>query len=477
MARFNVKVKPMIFLISVMFAQQALASGYHFGTQSVTAQSTANAAAAEAANASTIFTNPAGLTHLPNHQISGTLNLVAPYIKYSNAQAQYYRGGEVSGKDNGKITDDLVLAPHLYGAYKLNDKVTLGLGVYVPFGSETEYDQDSKLRYNLNQLGLKTFGIEPVVSFKVADKHSIGVGLIAQYSKANMRKYADWSAGYNDATLTALAQAGRVPTTNRDAFAGYATVKGDDWGFGYHLGWLYDVNDRTRIGASYRSAVKHNLSGTADWNAEGAVAKQLYNQAIGLPISQGGSGYVDGEKASIRITTPESASIHAMHKATDKLNLYGDVTWTRHSRFQKGDMIYENQKRTPEYSTTGITSNSTSMVPKWRDTFKVAVGGSYQLTNPLQIRAGIAFDQSPVRSAETRLNTLPDGNRIWYSAGIKYDFKKGHSLDVAYSHIHINDTSFVADKASGNTVDSKGTTSANFKNYANILGLQYTYQF
>lgn len=468
MARFNVKVKPMIFLISVMFAQQALASGYHFGTQSATSQSTANSAAAEAANASTIFTNPAGLTHLPNHQISGTLNLVAPHISYSNAQAQYYRGGEVSGSDNGKITADIVPAPHLYGAYKLNDKVALGLGVYIPFGSETEYDQDSKLRYNINRLGLTTVAVEPVVSFKVADKHSVGVGLIAQYSKAKLRKYADWSAGVPQLPPT-------IP--NRDAMAGYANVKGDDWGFGYHLGWMFDASERTRIGASYRSAVKHTLTGTADWNAEGAVAQRLFNTTIGLPMSEGGNGYVKGEGASIAITTPESASIHAMHKATDKLNLFGDVTWTRHSRFNQADLIYENMKRTPEYATTGITSNTTSITPKWRDTFKVAVGGSYQLTNPLQIRAGIAFDQSPVRSAETRLNTLPDGNRIWYSAGIKYDFKKGHSLDVAYSHIHINDTSFVADKASGNTVDSKGTTSANFKNYANILGLQYTYQF
>lgn len=42
--------------ISLALAQHAAASGYHFGTQSVGAQSTANAAAA--ADASTLFYNP-----------------------------------------------------------------------------------------------------------------------------------------------------------------------------------------------------------------------------------------------------------------------------------------------------------------------------------------------------------------------------------------------------------------------------------
>lgn len=46
------------------WAQHAAASGYHFGTQSVTAQSTANSSTAEAADASTLFYNPAGLPRI-----------------------------------------------------------------------------------------------------------------------------------------------------------------------------------------------------------------------------------------------------------------------------------------------------------------------------------------------------------------------------------------------------------------------------
>ena len=196
--KFNHKIKPLALFLSVIYTQYAMASGYHFGTQSVTAQSTANAAAAEADNASTIFSNPAGLAYLDKNQVTATLNLVMPTIKYSNAKAYYYQGSEVSGQDNGKITKDAVFAPHAYGAYKLNDRTTLGLGIYIPFASKTEYSKDSKLRYNFNQLGLTTVDIEPSIAFKVTPKHSIGAGLIAQYSKAELRKYSDWSARYTD---------------------------------------------------------------------------------------------------------------------------------------------------------------------------------------------------------------------------------------------------------------------------------------
>ena len=55
-------IKLSTILITAGIAAQAHASGYHFGTQSVSSQATANSSAAEAADPSTIFYNPAGLT-------------------------------------------------------------------------------------------------------------------------------------------------------------------------------------------------------------------------------------------------------------------------------------------------------------------------------------------------------------------------------------------------------------------------------
>ena len=52
-------------------AMNANASGYRFGSQPVSGQGTADANSAEAADASTIFANPAGLTRLDGILLEG----------------------------------------------------------------------------------------------------------------------------------------------------------------------------------------------------------------------------------------------------------------------------------------------------------------------------------------------------------------------------------------------------------------------
>lgn len=461
-------IKTSTLVVALALAQQAAATGYHFGTQSVTSQSTANSSAAEAADASTIFYNPAGLTHLEDNQITGALNFVLPNVEYHDAKAFHRASGvEVQGSKSGEITDTVVVAPHVYGSYRLNERVTLGLGVYVPFGSASEYERDSVLRYNMNQLGLTTIAIEPVLAYKANEKHSFGVGLIGQYSDAKLRKFADIGDS-------------RGAPGMADAFA---DVHGDDWGFGYQLAWMYDVNDRVRVGVNYRSKVEHDLTGSAKWQPANEQARALQNRVFGeagIPVA----GYATNEGAHVKIITPESLSLHGMYRATDKLNLFGDVTWTRHSRFNVANLMFENKKMvSQEDNGAPRMRDTTQILPNWRDTYKIALGATYQVNEPWQLRAGFAFDKSPIRNAKSRLNTLPDGNRMWFSIGARYTPSKKHVFDFAYSHIHINDTSINNAAASSDengrltSVDSKGSSSAKFNNYANILGVQYTYKF
>ena len=132
-------------------------------------------------------------------------------------------------------------------------------------------------------------------------------------------------------------------------------------------------------------------------------------------------------------------------------------------------------------------SNHTYLKPNWKDTFKVAVGASYQYSDPLQLRFGVAYDQSPVRSANDRLSTMPDNDRIWFSVGAKYDINKQNTIDVGYSYLYIKNadanvngwcgSSAAAGADANNCVSSRTNGSAKFKSNAQILGMQYTYRF
>ncbi|MFC3627602.1 OmpP1/FadL family transporter [Vogesella amnigena] len=443
-----------------------LASGYHFGTQSVSSQSTANASAAEAADASTIFYNAAGMTKLEGTNFSGALNLVAPSVEYSNATGNYTTAGTprpigaaISGANSGKITEDLVAVPHLYLTHKLTDRVVAGLGIYVPFASETEYQRNSVLRYNLNATSLKTIDFNPTVAFKLNDQHSVALGLTAQYAKAHLRQYANFGSGLGA----------------NGVYDGFADVDGDDWGYGYNLAWLWDVDANTRIGVNYRSEIEHNLSGTAKWQ-RGTDALLGAGGAPGVVSNLVKSLFPDEEAASIKITTPESLSLHAMRKLDPKVTLFGDVTWTKHSRFSSAQLKYATSKAAAGQSDT------TYLNPAWKDTYKISLGGAYQYSDALQLRTGVAYDKSPVPDDDHRLATLPDNDRIWLSFGGRYNLNKASSIDFAYSYIFIKDAKANVDgrcltQGQSTCVSSQTVGTAEYDSHAQILGVQYNYKF
>ena len=461
-------------LLATAFSAQAWASGYHFGTQSVSSQSTANSSSAEAADPSTLFHNPAGLTKLEGTQVSINVNLVAPSVKYSDAEA-YYPGTNqpVQGATSGNIRPkSIVVAPHFYLSHRLNDNLALGLGMYVPFGSGTEYQHDAVLRYNLNELSVKTIAIQPTVAYKINDRHSVALGLVAQHTTANLRQYANFGAF--------------LPGRPNGFADGYASVEGSDWGFGYNLAWLWDVNDSLRLGANYRSKVSHNLRGDAEWKLVGAAFQTPMGGALSNAIRA--NGYAESEAANVRIVTPESLSLHGMYKLTPRWSLYGDATWTRHSRFNRAELNFGNSKAVanPQNPAAPARSNQTILTPQWRNTYKLSLGASYQITDPLQLRFGIAYDQSPVRGANTRMSTLPDADRLWFSFGGKYDINQQHSLNLAYSYVHVKNTSANVNGWCGGTASGPGSQacvssrthgSAKFRSHSHILGLQYTYKF
>ena len=389
------------------------------------------------------------------------------------------------------------------------------------------------------------------MAYKLNDRHSFAVGLVAQHTKAELRQYANFgpavagslntqaqaaaangvtaqnvgallqsaTAGVNQlqagiaateaaggdasalrtqltavqAQQTQLAQAQALYNTLATATAtspvgngaadGYAKVKGDDWGFGYTLAWLWDINDRARVGVNYRSKIDHTLKGDGEWHLVGTA---FQDPALGETIQQGirDRGYAAKEDASVKITTPESLSVHGMYKIDPKWNVFGDVTWTRHSRFNQADLMWGNTKDVAADESGNSRSNTTTLTPNWRNTYKVSLGASYQYSEPLQLRFGVAYDQSPVKNANYRMSTMPDNDRIWLSLGAKYDINKQHAVNVAYSHIFIkNATANVNGYCGGSSatevacVSSKTNGSANYKSSANILGLQYTYKF
>ena len=70
----------------------------------------------------------------------------------------------------------------------------------------------------------------------------------------------------------------------------------------------------------------------------------------------------------------------------------------------------------------------------WEDSWRYALGMTYQLAPQWQLRSGIAYDRSPV-PADRRTISIPDSDRVWYSAGVGYQIDRHLSLDLGLTLI------------------------------------------
>lgn len=237
--------------------------------------------AAVAADASTIFFNPAGMTMLPDRQVVMAGHLIAPNAEFNGTVSPNVGGG------NGGDAGGLAFVPNGYFAFRLTPDVHLGVGMFAPFGLKTEYDTSWKGRIHAIESEVKTININPSIAWKVSDSLSIGAGLSLQYIEA---------------TLSSAAGAGLPPPV--------AKINGDDYGTGFNLGVLWSAGEATRLGLHYRSEIEHTLEGSV-------------------------SGAINVSPAFADITLPDSLSLSVFHRVNEKWDVMADVSWTGWSNFDE----------------------------------------------------------------------------------------------------------------------------------------------
>ncbi|EZP36679.1 OmpP1/FadL family transporter [Janthinobacterium lividum] len=476
------KHKYLPLLIVAAFAgisSTAQASGYRFGSQSVSAQGSADASGAEAADASTIFYNPAGMSRLEGTQFLGGGTLVVPHSTYQDTGSKTFTG-RTPGGTTKDYAPDAVFAPALYASKKLNDQWTVGMGLFVPYGAKLDYGNDWSGRYAITNIKLEAIALNPSVSFKVNEHHSFGFGVTAEHMKAELGQAVDVPGSVaflaqhapaasqaflaNIAKTQGLAAAQAAGAALKGAKDGHASMDGDDWGFGFNLGYLYQMNEGTRFGISYRSSISHKLKGDTIWD----FSQVSDNAAVNAFIAKASNKV--NSKALVEVRTPETLSVNAFHQMDDRWALMGDVTWTRTSRLQNLDIQFPPTAEGAE-----------RIRQQWKNTYRVSLGTNYKYSENLLLRAGIAHDQAPVRSAELRHPALPDSDRMQYSIGANWKLNANSSLDLAYSFIDFkdanvnykNDCSPVTPGCTGNGETTKGL----FKTRMQLIGLAYNYKF
>lgn len=397
------KIAAAAMMVAGAFATQTYAAGFQLSEQSAIQMGRAMAGAGIVGDdLSAVHYNPAGMTLLSGTRMQATGTWVAVNLDYES------RDGSVT--ENGRLKGQTIPAGFI--THQINDSLWAGLGLTVPYGMGTEFDENWGGMDRGTESMILTFDINPNLAWKVNDKLSVGGGISLQYAKAEL------GFGFD------------VPSFKT---AAPANVKGDSWAWGWNVGMMFQPVETVRLGLAYRSHIAHN--------ADGHTTLSNVPNALLNPYAPGVSNL--RSDMEVRIKTPDTVTLSATWEATDALRLSGTARWSKWSNFRSLNV--------QNLDLAGTKLGTTVVENNWDDTWFFSVGADYKLNGQWTVRGGVAYDQGPVEN-QYRMAVIPDTDRVWFSGGASYKYTDNLTFDFGATYIKgVGDKELVSanEKASG----------------------------
>jgi len=379
--------------------------------------------AAVSSDTSTIWFNPAGMSQLDGREIAVALHLLNSDTTFTDRGTTLGAAlgrGPLSGPetaDPGGVT----ALPNFYYTAPVNDKLSYGLSIGVPYGS---YDRDWVGRYNTVKSGVNVIDINPAISFQVSDKVSLGFGVSLQQLSAELENAVDSGATCLGLAASAATSFGTVDCVNAgltpgvQANDGYGALDGDSTAFSFNLGVLFTPKPGVKIGVAYRHSSTHDLEGDVDFDVNPALQTLLDSNTIaaGQPLTQ---GLFNDVPADTEIELPATFSVSGAWEVNNKLELL--------------------------------------------------------VNDKLILRTGVAFDEEAIPSTQRRTARIPGNDRTWLSFGAGYQINKNVSFDVGYAHLFLDDTPIdnINPESNGTAIEIRGEYDLS----VDIISAQFNWAF
>ena len=288
---------------------------------------------------------------------------------------------EATAQNNSKSGNmgDWAVVPASAYSWGVNDKLTLGLTFGAPFGLSTDGSNSWLGALYGDSSEVETYTLGPSASYKLNDWIAVGLGAQLEYMTLNLDS--------------------RIPGGPE-----FLDVEADGLGAGFTAGVMLTPTDTTTIGLGFRSSVHHKLKG---------------NGFGGGPSPVAFLGDITGN-----FDTPEIVTLGIRQQVTDQFVLLAGAEWSNWSRFDELRIKTAN----------GDLANTEN----WTDGWYASLGGEYAYSDTLILRAGAAFEKSPVTDT-FRTPRIPDNDRLWLSAGASYKINDTFTAHFAYSHVFMKD--------------------------------------
>lgn len=417
-----------LLLVCSMFAGSTYAGGFQIGTQNARAMGMAGAFVGMASDASAIYFNPAGLSNVRGFNLVFGTTLIMPTVDFTGPTPLTTKTTTVAR----------TFTPiNFYGAYAVNDKWTVGVGVFNPFGLGSEWPDGWIGKSLAVKTEIQTFYVNPTIAYKVNEYFSVGVGFSFVISKVTVVQAIDIPP-------IPLAPGVNLPAANNVKI----TLDGPgDPSFVINFGFLFKPDDKFSFGFSFRNGTELNFSGDVTFDG-------LPDKPTGFLI--GHSNLFPAGKVKATIPMPYDIRAGVTYNATKDFTLNVDLMFVGWSSYKTLNGILDK--------TTAVWKNL--MAPKYyENTTTFRIGGEYRIKD-LALRAGYVRDGSPIPTKYMD-PSLPGADRNEFTLGIGYQFTPMIRADAAYQYI-----SFKQD-----VNDQASQFNGNYVNSTNLFGFNFAFNF
>lgn len=340
--------------------------------------------AAMGADASTAAANPAAMTLLDRTQLLVAGGAMLPDINFDRGPQTKVPGGGGGGGNAGVF---FPLGAAFY-AYKVSDRLWLGIALDSNFGLATDYSLNWVGRYYLTTSSIITGQGNPSIAYRINDWLSVGAGFSFQVARF-----------YDQAKINNI-----LP---RFGDAGMSIESWDE-AFGGNVGFLLRPISKLRIGLTYQSPVDFKFG----------FHPHLSNLGPGLKLALQKSGFL-GSKFNLGMTEPQQMMASALYQVTNAFALMGNIGWQDWSQFGQTTLGISAQKQ-----------KNLAVDLNFSNTIQIAFGGQYRLWEKWLLSVGFAYDSAPVSEAN-RPPSLPLDRQLRYGTGIQYEINRDMTVGIA----------------------------------------------
>ena len=404
---------------------------------------------------SSIFFNPANLAGMETGRFTASLGVTA-----IDASGDFTYDSIAEAPSTGRTVDlenDPIPVPHGYFSYGLSERVTAGLGIYVPYGLETNWPTELSSGEYFDgafegfENRVQSIYIQPTISIQASERLRVGFGPIMAVSSVELNQLADLSQQVvrNPSTGNVVTDGSGNPVRFSQAgipfhtaFASSKLEGHNEIGFGLNLGASFQATERLRIGGRFTSPITVTYDGTASFEqiptnltVPSDIPDPSNPSQVLVPAGTDvdklvggqftGNGLLTEQDVQTEITFPMQIVGGVSFQATEKLLLLADYQFTQWSEFDTIPLQFEklgDQSREENYG----------------DTHAIRLGAEYDVLDQLTARIGYLHNTEAAPD-DVVTPLLPENNRNQFTIGAGWRPIDILEVNASYQLLQQND--------------------------------------